>query len=114
MVRLTRIPNPQRLASISSAEEGMTIRHLQKGHAGGRAQMAFRQKRNFLVKVQISTNLCQGHGRCYDLAPAIFYEDEEGYGQVLGDGVVSPERQDDARRAALNCPEHAITLTGGA
>jgi ferredoxin len=85
-----------------------------EGHAGGRAQMAFRQKRNFLVKVQISTNLCQGHGRCYDLAPAIFYDDEEGYGQVLGNGVVSPERQDDARRAALNCPEHAITLTGGA
>jgi ferredoxin len=67
-----------------------------------------------LVKVQIGADLCQGHGRCYDLAPGLFDEDEEGYGQVLGDGVVPPERQDDARRAALNCPEHAIKLIDGA
>ena len=66
------------------------------------------------MKVQINSERCQGHGRCYDLAPGLFDEDEEGYGQVLGDGVVPPERQDDARRAALNCPEHAIKLTDGA
>ena len=66
------------------------------------------------MKVQIGADLCQGHGRCYDLAPAVFDDDEEGYGQVLGDGVVSPEREDDARRAALNCPERAIKLIGGA
>jgi ferredoxin len=62
------------------------------------------------VKVQIGADLCQGHGRCYDLAPALFEDDEEGYGQVLGDGRVPPEREGDARRAALNCPEHAIEL----
>jgi ferredoxin len=67
-----------------------------------------------LVKVQIGADLCQGHGRCYGLAPALFDDDEEGYGQVLGDGVVPPERQDDARRAALNCPERAIKLIDGA
>jgi ferredoxin len=66
------------------------------------------------VKVQIGSGLCQGHGRCYDLAPALFDDDEEGYGQVLGDGVVPPGRDDDARRAALNCPENAITLIEGA
>jgi ferredoxin len=66
------------------------------------------------MKVQIGTDLCQGHGRCYDLAPALFDDDADGYGQVLGDGVVSPEMEDDARRAALNCPERAITLIGGA
>jgi ferredoxin len=71
-------------------------------------------EKDFLVKVQIGAGLCQGHGRCYDLAPALFDEDEEGYGQVLGDGVVPPEGQDAARRAALNCPEHAIKLIEGA
>jgi ferredoxin len=60
------------------------------------------------VKVQIDAGLCQGHGRCYDLAPGLFSDDEEGYGQVLADGVVPAGLQDDARRAALNCPEHAI------
>jgi ferredoxin len=65
------------------------------------------------VKMQIDVGLCQGHGRCYDLAPALFGDDEEGYGKVLGDGVVPPEKEDDARRAALNCPEHAIGLIEG-
>jgi ferredoxin len=63
-----------------------------------------------MVKVQIDAGLCQGHGRCYDLAPALFGDDEDGYGQVLGDGAVPPEREADARRAALNCPEHAVKL----
>jgi ferredoxin len=63
------------------------------------------------VRVRIDDGVCQGHGRCYDLAPGLFADDEEGYGQVLGDGVVPPGSQDEARRAALNCPEHAIRLT---
>jgi ferredoxin len=64
------------------------------------------------VKVQINSGLCQGHGRCYDLAPGLFGDDEEGYGQVLGDGAVPPGAQRDARLAVLNCPEHAVELTG--
>jgi ferredoxin len=32
------------------------------------------------VKVQISSERCQGHGRCYDLAPDLFGDDDEGYG----------------------------------
>jgi ferredoxin len=68
------------------------------------------QKRNIVVKVRIEAGLCQGHGRCYDLAPALFGDDEDGYGQVLGDGAVPPGREADARRAALNCPEHAVKL----
>jgi ferredoxin len=65
------------------------------------------------MRVQIDTGICQGHGRCYDLAPALFGDDEEGYGKVLVDGVVPPEKEDDARRAVLNCPEHAIALIEG-
>lgn len=62
------------------------------------------------MKVQIDTGRCQGHGRCYDLAPALFGEDDEGYGQVLGDGVVPPGREQDASHAAANCPERAINI----
>jgi ferredoxin len=62
------------------------------------------------VKVRINTELCQGHGRCYDLAPGSFGDDEEGYGQVLGDGIVQPGSEQDARLAAVNCPERAIEL----
>jgi ferredoxin len=62
------------------------------------------------VKVQIDSGRCQGHGRCYDLAPDLFGDDEEGYGQVLGDGVVPPGMQHQAQLAVANCPERAISL----
>jgi ferredoxin len=60
--------------------------------------------------VHINPEVCQGHGRCYDLAPGLFGEDDEGYGKVLGDGTVPQEAERDARLAVLNCPEHAIAL----
>jgi ferredoxin len=62
------------------------------------------------VKVQIDSGRCQGHGRCYDLAPDLFGADDEGYGQVLGDGLVSPDREQEARLAAANCPESAVIV----
>ena len=62
------------------------------------------------MKVRINPERCQGHGRCYDLAPSLFGEDDEGYGTVLSDGAVPPGQEQDARRAELNCPEHAIEL----
>jgi ferredoxin len=44
-------------------------------------------------------------------APQLFHDDDEGYGQVLGDGGVTAEHADDARHAAAICPEHAITAS---
>ena len=64
------------------------------------------------MKVQINPELCQGHGRCYDLAPGLFGADDEGYGKVLGDGTVPPDLEKDADLAVLNCPEQAIELLG--
>jgi ferredoxin len=66
------------------------------------------------MTVRIDTGRCQGHGRCYDLAPGLFGDDDEGYGQVLGDGQVRRGQEGQARLAALNCPERAVELTGDA
>ena len=62
------------------------------------------------MRVLIDPERCQGHGRCYDLAPDLFGEDEVGNGVVLGDGRVPPGREDDARLAEANCPEAAVGL----
>jgi ferredoxin len=62
------------------------------------------------MRLQINSELCQGHGRCYDLAPDLFGDDDEGFGQVLGDGIVTPDLERDARLAVANCPERAIEL----
>ena len=62
------------------------------------------------MRVRIDPERCQGHGRCYDLASEIFTDDDEGYGQVRDDGVVAAELQQQARLAAMNCPESAIDI----
>jgi ferredoxin len=62
------------------------------------------------VKVRIDSEKCQGHGRCYDLAPDLFGDDEEGFGQVLGDGTVGPDNERQANLAVANCPERAIEI----
>jgi len=62
------------------------------------------------VKVRIDSERCQGHGRCYDLAPGLFGEDDEGYGTVLHGGAVPPGKEREARLAASNCPERAIEV----
>jgi ferredoxin len=62
------------------------------------------------MKLRINSDVCQGHGRCYDLAPDLFGDDEEGFGQVLGDGVIPPDKEREARLAVANCPERAIEV----
>lgn len=64
------------------------------------------------MRVQIDPERCQGHGRCYSLAPDLFGEDDEGYGTVLGDGTVPAGREETARMAAANCPESAVIVRG--
>jgi ferredoxin len=63
------------------------------------------------VKVHVDMEKCQGHGRCYDLAPDVFGADDEGYAELLVTGDVPAELEQQARAAEANCPERAITLT---
>jgi ferredoxin len=60
----------------------------------------------------VETSACMGHGRCYDVAPGLFEDDDEGYSVVKGDGQVPPGESDAARLAVRLCPERAVTLTG--
>jgi ferredoxin len=62
------------------------------------------------VKVVIDTELCCGHGRCYQVAPELFTDDERGYGVATGDGTVATDQLEVARRAVAACPEGAISL----
>ena len=65
------------------------------------------------MKVQVDDDRCQGHGRCYALAPTVFEPDEIGNAAVLGDGIVAPDDEQRARLAAANCPEQAIVVKDG-
>ena len=62
------------------------------------------------MRIRIDFDRCSGPGRCYDVAPALFTDDERGYGQVKGEGTVTPETEEQARSAVLSCPERAVEL----
>jgi ferredoxin len=63
------------------------------------------------LRVEIDTSTCTGHGRCYELAPNVFTDDERGYGQVRS-AVLGPELLREASSAEANCPERAIRIKG--
>lgn len=54
---------------------------------------------------------CTGHGRCYELAPEIFDEDERGHCHILRESVAG-ELVAKARTAVANCPEKALFIEG--
>ena len=64
-----------------------------------------------MMKIRVDPDKCQGHNRCYNLAPELFDVDDVGMATEKGDGFVAPELLDKARRAVANCPEYAVSLT---
>ena len=62
------------------------------------------------MKVKVDSEKCQGHNRCYALAPGLFKVDEYGYATARGDGTVSPDMVEKAKLAVENCPERAIYI----
>ncbi len=63
------------------------------------------------MHVKVDVDKCQGHNRCFALAPELFDVDELGNAHEVGDGMVPAELVDKARLAAANCPEFAIQIT---
>jgi ferredoxin len=62
------------------------------------------------MRIHIDQGRCQGHGRCYAIAPDLIEPDDVGNGRELGGGNVPPEFEHLARKAADNCPEQAVIL----
>jgi len=60
------------------------------------------------VRIRVDPDKCQGHGRCYGLAPELFDIDDYGLSTVVGDGSVPAALEEKARLAVANCPEFAI------
>jgi len=62
------------------------------------------------MRVEVDTDTCQGHNRCFTIAPELFDVDDFGTAVVIGDGSVTAELEDKARLAEANCPEFAIKI----
>ncbi|MET0144688.1 MAG: ferredoxin [Ilumatobacteraceae bacterium] len=65
------------------------------------------------MKVRVDAERCQGHNRCYAIAPELFDVDDFGQAFVrpeLDDGAVPDGLAAKARLAVANCPEYAISI----
>lgn len=63
------------------------------------------------MHVHVDRERCQGHNRCYALAPELFDVDDLGNSFELNDGLVPAGLEEKARLAVANCPERAISMT---
>ena len=62
------------------------------------------------MKITYDREACQGHNRCYMLAPELFDTDDEGYAILLVEDEVLAVLGGKAHFAADNCPEFAIEI----
>jgi ferredoxin len=62
------------------------------------------------MRVRVDDERCEGHGRCYTLAPELFEPDDIGNSHEVGDGTVAAGMEHKARVAVANCPERAIII----
>ncbi|MEI7479898.1 MAG: ferredoxin [Actinomycetes bacterium] len=62
------------------------------------------------MKIKLDLEKCQGHGRCYSLAPDLFDSDDLGNAVVLVTGELDADQLAQATLAANNCPEYAIEV----
>jgi len=63
------------------------------------------------MRVHLDAGACQGHNRCYALAPELFDVDDYGQAVLLVESDLPVALHEKARLAASNCPEYAITIT---
>ena len=61
--------------------------------------------------MHVNSEKCQGHNRCYAIAPELFDVDDLGFATELHDGVVPEHLEEKAAAAVANCPEFAISIT---
>ena len=65
-----------------------------------------------MKSVNVDLDLCQGHGKCYMVAPELFdYADDHGRAKYVG-GPIAPGSDElaQAERAVDSCPEYALKL----
>lgn len=62
------------------------------------------------MRICVDPEKCEGHNRCFSLAPELFEVDELGLSRALNDGVVPAGLEAKADLAIANCPEFAISI----
>ena len=65
------------------------------------------------MKIRVDRDKCEGHSRCYALAPELVDVDDLGNAFELNDGIVPVGLGERAQLIVDNCPEYAIEIVEG-
>jgi ferredoxin len=72
--------------------------------------MSREQEAPVVLRVEVDSDRCQGHARCWSICPEVFSLDDDGYAFVR-DAAVPSEFEESVAKAAATCPERAIQTT---
>ena len=61
------------------------------------------------MKVVVDRDLCEGHARCVEAAPAVFEIDDNDEMHVIDENPGAEQRQA-VEAAVANCPRQALSL----
>jgi ferredoxin len=62
------------------------------------------------LKVSVDNEKCQGHARCWHIAPDFFTLDDEGYSDIGKDKPVPPGTEKVVQQGVAACPENALLV----
>ena len=62
------------------------------------------------MKAKIDHEKCKSHFVCNLIAPSVFVVDPGSDYPIVAQGAIDKELEEDTNRAALSCPEQAITV----
>ena len=62
------------------------------------------------MRIVVDADVCQGHLRCYGIAPDLFEIDEQGHAMSPDRDIAEGPELDLAWSAVENCPERAIRI----
>ena len=62
------------------------------------------------MRIRVDAEKCEGHSRCYSLAPELVDVDDLGNAFELNNGVVPAGMEEKAQLIIDNCPEFAIAV----
>ena len=62
------------------------------------------------MRIRIDAERCQGHNRCYAIAPELVDVDDYGTAHPVHEGDLPPELNERAALIVDNCPEYAIEI----
>jgi ferredoxin len=100
-IRRGKYPGAQHALGAVRAVVGAVRNAAARGPAGGLMS----------ARLSVDEARCTGHGRCYDAAPGLLSDDEEGFVTLRGRSMEVPDGHlGEARLAVAACPERAVRL----